>query len=64
MTFLEALKTQQPMRRKSWWRRAPGGPGARWLIVDVDGEWTWVGGGSANPPSRGDYLADDWEVAG
>lgn len=63
MTFLEALATGRPMRRKAWWKHMPGGPGDRWLVMDDDGEWTWQDGSPANPPMRPEYLCDDWEVA-
>jgi hypothetical protein len=59
VTFVDALATGRPMRRRSWWR---GDAGDRWLILDADGVWTWRGGGPANPPNRGDLLADDWEA--
>lgn len=60
MRFLEALKTGRPMRRKSWWR---GQGGERWLVMETEGTWSWRGGDAANPPGRGDYFADDWEIA-
>lgn len=59
MTFIEALKTGRPMRRESWWR---GDGGARWLVLEAEDGWSWVGGGHANPPTRRDLLAEDWQV--
>lgn len=63
MTFLEALKTGRPMRRKSWWGGSRGGGGGdRWLLMTRGGYWLWPDGEEASPPLRKDYMADDWEV--
>jgi hypothetical protein len=63
VTFLEALATNRPMRRRSWWKRDPAGPGDRWLAMTIDGGWTWRDGSPAAEPQRPEYLCDDWEVA-
>jgi len=62
MTFIEALKTGRPMRRK-------------WF--DSDGPWLYLGGGSVYPNTpcwrridtgeivglhSYDYIANDWQV--
>lgn len=60
MTFLEALRTGKPLRRSSWWN---GQGRDRWLRLDAEGEWTWSDGKPANPATRSDLLASDWEVA-
>ena len=59
MTFLEALKTGLPLRRRSWWN---GQAGNRWLVLDAEGTWWWRHGGEASPPRRVDLFAEDWEV--
>lgn len=65
MTFLEALKTGRPMRRKTSlnWSNP-------WLTLGYNGpndtcgtpQWREIASGQAVGLHRYDYTADDWEV--
>lgn len=62
MTFLEALRTGLPMRRKS-------SPGSLWLVLGHEKyqglevpRWREISTGSAIGLHSWDYTADDWEV--
>lgn len=64
MTFLEALKTGRPIRRRSSWPHAP-----QWLYLGDDGRimnqrpcWRRIDTGELVGLSASDYLADDWTV--
>lgn len=64
MTFLEALATDKPIRRKGafeedWWFKWDDEESAFEAInyVEPEGMMTWH-------PTREDFLASDWEVAG
>lgn len=68
MTFLDALATGKPMRRKAWevpswaWVMLMGDNG--WNTFDAEAteaaEETWYDG--ADRLTRYDFLATDWEV--
>lgn len=59
LTFLDALKTDLPMRRQfgDW---APGGP--HWFAVAFDGSVVNVTLCKPAVLTKSDMLADDWEV--
>lgn len=66
MTFIEALKTGRPMRRKSM-SASWNGP---WLVLGYDGpnetvgtpRWREMDSGKAIGLRRYEYTAEDWEV--
>ncbi len=60
MTFIDALKTGRPMRRKGWglYQRPNDDTPIAWMRADMTGEDELYGDGLRLV----DYLADDWEV--